>query len=140
MAEQAEAGPWVGFCRFWIQVLRFGSRHAIEPRMSTQLPHPKPYTIHQEPERLIITIHRDAGDSNALVSAESYEWISKLSGEVVLDFSQVATVNSLLVAWLFHLVQAGRLTSLVVRRANQTVIKQMKQFYLDRFVTLSYDR
>ena len=107
--------------------------------MPTPLPPPKPFTFHQEPERLIITIHRDAGSSDALVNADSYEWISRLTGEVVLDFSQVATVNSLLVAWLFHLVQAGRLTSLVVRRANQTVIKQMKQFYLDRFVTLSYD-
>lgn len=107
--------------------------------MPTPLPHPKPFTFTQEPGRLIITIHRDAGGGDALVNAESYEWISRLTGEVVLDFSQVATVNSLMVAWLFHLVQAGRLTSLVVRRANQTVIKQMKQFYLDRFVTLSYD-
>ena len=55
-----------------------------------------------------------------------------------LDFSGVAQVSSQLVAWLFHLIQAGRLTSLVISKANNFVVKQLKQVYLDRFVTISY--
>ena len=40
---------------------------------------------------------------------------------------------------LAELVQAGRLSSLVIRKANSFIIGQLKQFYLDRFVTITYD-
>jgi hypothetical protein len=105
------------------------------PAMSPELP----FTIIRQPERVLITIHRDAGSHEGLITQQSYTWIHDIKGTVELDFSQLNTVNSLLVAWLFHLVQAGRLSSLVVRKANSFIINQLKQFYLDRFVTITYD-
>ena len=97
-----------------------------------------PFTIDQQPDRLVILIHGDAGQRTDLISQQSYQWICAISGTVELDFSQVPQVNSILVAWLFHLIQAGRLTSLMVSKANKFVIGQLKQYYLDRFVTITY--
>jgi hypothetical protein len=105
------------------------------PAMSPELP----FTIIRQPDRVLITIHRDAGSHEGLITQQSYAWIQDIKGTVELDFSQLNAVNSLLVAWLFHLVQAGRLSSLVVRHANKFIIGQLKQFYLDRFVTITYD-
>ncbi len=98
-----------------------------------------PFTIIRQPERVLITIHRDAGSHEGLITQQSYTWIQDITGTVELDFSQLNAVNALLVAWLFHLVQAGRLSSLVIRKANSFTIGQLKQFYLDRFVTITYD-
>lgn len=98
-----------------------------------------PFTIIRHPDRVMITIHRDAGQHEGLITSQSYAWIQDMKGTVELDFAQLTAVNSLLVAWLFHLVQAGRLSSLVIRRANSFVVGQLKQFYLDRFVTITYD-
>jgi hypothetical protein len=98
-----------------------------------------PFTIIRHSDRVMITIHRDAGQHEGLITQQSYSWIQDMKGTVELDFAQLNAVNSLLVAWLFHLVQAGRLSSLVIRRANSFVVGQLKQFYLDRFVTITYD-
>jgi hypothetical protein len=97
-----------------------------------------PFTITRHPDRVVISIHADAGQHEGLITEQSYSWIQGITGTVELDFTNVPQVNSLLVAWLFHLVQAGRLTSLVVKHASTFVVKQMKQFYLDRFVTITY--
>ena len=97
-----------------------------------------PFTITRHPDRVVISIHADAGQHEGLITEQSYSWIQGITGTVELDFANIPQVNSLLVAWLFHLVQAGRLTSLVVKHANTFVVKQMKQFYLDRFVTITY--
>ena len=97
-----------------------------------------PFTITRHPDRIVISIHADAGQHEGLITEQSYNWIQGITGTVELDFTNVPQVNSLLVAWLFHLVQAGRLTRLVVKHANTFVVKQMKQFYLDRFVTITY--
>ncbi len=105
------------------------------PAMSPELP----FTIIRHGDRVLITIHRDAGQHEGLITQQSYTWIQDMKGTVELDFAQLNSVNSLLVAWLFHLVQAGRLSSLVIRRANSFVVSQLKQFYLDRFVTITYD-
>ncbi len=61
-----------------------------------------------------------------------------MRGIIELDFSDILQVSSQLVAGLFHLIQVGRLISLVVSKANIFVLKQLKQVYLDRFVTISY--
>jgi ABC-type transporter Mla MlaB component len=87
---------------------------------------------------VVITLHSDAGHSPALITESSFAWISEARGTIELDFSGVAQVSSQLIAWLFHLIQAGRLTSLVISKANSFVVKQLKQVYLDRFVTISY--
>ena len=97
-----------------------------------------PFTITRGPDRMTISIHPDAGQHEGLITEQSYSWIQGITGTVELDFAQVPQVNSMLVAWLFHLVQAGRLTSLVINHANTFVIRQLKQFYLDRFVTITY--
>ena len=97
-----------------------------------------PFTITRQPDRIVISIHADAGQHEGLITEQSYSWIQGITGTVELDFANIPQVNSLLVAWLFHLVQAGRLTSLVVKHASTFVVKQMKQFYLDRFVTITY--
>jgi anti-anti-sigma regulatory factor len=73
-----------------------------------------------------------------MVQEASYRWIVAARGTIELDFSDIALVSSQLIAWLFHLIQAGRLSSLVVSKANRSVLKQLKQVYLDRFVTISY--
>jgi hypothetical protein len=99
-----------------------------------------PFTIIRHPDRVHITIHRDAGQHEGLITEASYSWIQDITGTVELDFGELPQVNSLLVAWLFHLVQAGRLSSLVIRKANKLIISQLKQFYLDRFVTITYDK
>ncbi len=104
------------------------------PAMSPELP----FTIIRRPDRMSISIHADAGQHEGLVTADSYSWIEGITGTVELDFANIPQVNSMLVAWLFHLVQAGRLTSLVINNANTFVIRQLKQFYLDRFVTITY--
>jgi hypothetical protein len=106
---------------------------------STMLPD-LPFTITHHPDRVVISIHANAGQHEGLITEQSYNWIQGIAGTVELDFANVPQVNSLLVAWLFHLVQAGRLTSLVVKHANTFVVKQMKQFYLDRFVTITYTK
>lgn len=97
-----------------------------------------PFTITRHPDRVDIHIHANAGQHEGLITEQSYRWIEGITGTVELDFANIPQVNSLLVAWLFHLVQAGRLTSLVVKHASTLVVKQMKQFYLDRFVTITY--
>jgi hypothetical protein len=98
-----------------------------------------PFTIIRHPDRVLITVHRDAGSHEGLITQQSYSWIHEITGTVELDFAQLTAINSLLVAWLFHLVQAGRLSSLVIRHANKFIVGQLKQFYLDRFVTITYD-
>jgi hypothetical protein len=97
-----------------------------------------PFTAVERDGRLIITLHGDAGHHPMLIQEASYRWIGEARGTVELDFSGIVQVSSILVAWLFHLIQAGRLTSLVVSKANRFVLKQLKQVYLDRFVTISY--
>ena len=102
------------------------------------LPPDLPFTAKQLADRVIITVHSDANNHPSLAKEGSYSWIAKASGTIELDFSGVAQVSSQLVAWLFHLIQAGRLTSLVISKANNFVVKQLKQVYIDRFVTISY--
>jgi ABC-type transporter Mla MlaB component len=113
---------------------RGGGIHVLSMTFPTGLP----FTIDQQPDRLVILIHSDAGQRTDLINQQSYQWICALTGTVELDFSQIPQVNSILVAWLFHLIQAGRLTSLMVSKANKFVVGQLKQYYLDRFVTISY--
>ena len=91
------------------------------------LPPDLPFTAKQLADRVIITVHSDANNHPSLAKEGSYSWIAKASGTIELDFSGVAQVSSQLVAWLFHLIQA-----------NNFVVKQLKQVYLDRFVTISY--
>jgi hypothetical protein len=102
------------------------------------MPSELPFTIVRNPDRMVITIHADAGQHEGMITEQSYSWIQGVTGTVELDFSHIPSVSSMVVAWLFHLVQAGRLTNLVVSKANTLVVKQLKQFYLDRFVTITY--
>jgi anti-anti-sigma regulatory factor len=99
---------------------------------------PMPFIIDKRADRVVITIQSDAGDYDTLITKQSYEWIEKITGTVELDFSHITHITSLLVAWLFHLVQAGRLSQLTIRHAQPFVVKQLKQFYLDRFVTITF--
>jgi hypothetical protein len=102
------------------------------------IPANMPFTAHERDDRLVITLHGDAGQHPMMVQEASYRWIVAARGTIELDFSDIALVSSQLIAWLFHLIQAGRLSSLVVSKANRSVLKQLKQVYLDRFVTISY--
>jgi len=97
-----------------------------------------PFIIDKRADRVVITINSDAGNHEGLISENGYNWIQTITGTVELDFSQIALVNSMLVAWLFHLIQAGRLSELTICNAKPFVVKQLKQFYLDRFVSITY--
>jgi hypothetical protein len=102
------------------------------------IPANMPFSAVERDGRVVITLHGDAGQSPLMIQEASYRWIVEARGIIELDFSDIVQVSSQLVAWLFHLIQAGRLTSLVVSKANRFVLKQLKQVYLDRFVTISY--
>jgi len=102
------------------------------------IPANMPFTATERDGRVVITLHGDAGQHPLMIQEASYRWIVEARGTIELDFSGIVQVSSQLVAWLFHLIQAGRLTSLVVSKANRFVLKQLKQVYLDRFVTISY--
>jgi anti-anti-sigma regulatory factor len=97
-----------------------------------------PFIIDKRADRVVITINSDAGDHDGLLTEKSYSWIQSITGTVELDFSQISLINSMLVAWLFHLIQTGRLSNLTILNAKPFVVKQLKQFYLDRFVTITY--
>jgi hypothetical protein len=101
------------------------------------IPANMPFTAHERDGRMVITLRGDAGQHPLMVQEASYRWIVEARGTIELDFSDIAQVSSQLIAWLFHLIQAGRLASLVVSRANRFVHKQLKQVYLDRFVTIA---
>jgi hypothetical protein len=102
------------------------------------IPEGMPFTVVASHERVIITLHGDAGQSTQLAHEASYRWISGQTALLELDFSRVRMVNSVLFAWLFSLIQAGRISCMVVSKANDLVVNQIRQLYLDRIVSITY--
>jgi anti-anti-sigma regulatory factor len=111
------------------------------PRAATpdvnQVPDPtQAFTRVQEGDSTTVTIHEHAGHHSQLATPASYAWAAQATGVVYLDFSKVLRVNSVMVAWLFNIVQTNRQAQLVVRHANPGVVIQFRQVFLDRFLTI----
>jgi hypothetical protein len=98
-----------------------------------------PFTVNTSDEVISVSIHPDAGQHPALFTRSSVDWVKEVRGgprRMELDFSQIISVNSALVAWLFQLVQVGRIQGLKLNEASAEVVKQLKQFHLEHFISI----
>jgi len=95
--------------------------------------HDEPFTISQVDGDTTILINPVVCQRPQVVAELNSEWIRTLRGQVQVDFSQVPQLNSILVAWLFQLVQWNR-GRVSLSEASHGIRRQLKQYHLQHFI------
>ncbi len=125
-----------GDARAALQVLGLSQRFHVE--LPTHPPIPAlPFTIGIQGAGLVLVIERMISQNRLLDDPVSHSWMrGLLADSVILDFSIVEHVNSMLVAWLLQLAQSAKPARLRLRSTKPQVQTQMKQLRLDQMMDI----
>ncbi len=114
---------------------------------STMQPTPDlPFTVVTAADGAVtVTLLPEAGLHPRITHADSYLWLRNfrdargraMSGRLVLDVGRLNGMNSLLIAWLFQLIQVGRPAAMEVIEANEQILDQLRRFHVDDFVRIT---
>lgn len=90
---------------------------------------------------LVIVVQRNAGQNQRLSTPMSYTWISRVAiDRVGVDLSEVAHINSVLVAWMLQLGQAAKPATFALRNVSRQVVIQLNQLRLNHVLTVHEER
>jgi len=86
---------------------------------------------------IAITIHRSAGQNPRMTTPLSYSWLGRITtAKVTVDLSEVAHINSVMVAWLLQLGQAAKPATFELRNVSRQVVIQLNQLRLNHLLTV----
>jgi hypothetical protein len=99
----------------------------------------RPYQVSLTPDgRLQLLLNKGLGQHAHMTEASSYEWIRGLDATtVIIDFTHVEHLNSLLVAWLLQLNQGAGPGRCRLVQVGRQAVAQLRQLRLNHLLVVA---
>lgn len=95
-----------------------------------------PYSVTPGAGHITVLLHRDAMDAPSLSSDAGMSFVQESSGEVHIDFSCLAHVNSVLLAWIIRVVNLAKPRPVVLLHVSERHAVLLRRMRLDQLLEI----